>query len=561
MNRADPPLPTPLLPGFFAAALVLAAGAAPAAAQATVAWWDTDPLVLDLAAPAVVTLTVAIDGEADEVRLDLADGGSQQLVPSGGVWTTAVPGAVAVAGYGTGEKQYNQAYHNHLGTLKVIHEAVELHSYNVFVNVRDATVPPVTVTSLARGAQSSPHLLNLRFDDADPAAPPFAEAIARAVELLGDHFDLFAVITLPQRFANRVHVRLRAPETGIGEPVNDTSAAHGTARGLGFTEFPIAAVFDGGSTGFVHELGHQWIQWLDDVEALQGAKFHWPLSTLAQSLMGVSGPASQSWQGIEFPYRLVPLANGGWKVEAAPRWTAFHDLDLYLMGLAPAAEVGTHTVFRQQDQEVHHGALLAGATEQVSVGEVIAAYGPRFPAYPEAPRAFTHAAIVVSKARLLTVTEMALFDHLAARAAAEEELVTSGGLVATTDLPFRLATGGSGCLVVQLSFHAPRLEAPAAAGSGGTYLVTWSPTSQAGTYEVQEAADATFATAATIAVTGTTRAFTHTSSGVATSFFYRLRAVDHCTGALRSSAWSAGVEVTVGPQPAHVPHLKLPRRR
>lgn len=560
MRPTDPPRRCPSVRFLFGTLLVLAGGAADARAQATVSWWDTDPLVIDVAAPAAVTLTVALAGDADEVRLDLAGGGSQQLVPAGGVWATTVPGAVAAAGYGTGEKQYNQAYHNHLGTLKVVDGGVEVQSYNVFVTVRDTTVPPVTVTALARGAQSSPHLLNLLFEDADPTAPPFTQALTRAVELLGDHFDLFAVITLPQRFANRVHVRLRMPEQGIGEPVNDTSAAHGTARGLGFTEFPIAAVFDGGSTGFVHEIGHQWIQWLDAVGALQGAKFHWPLSTLAQSLMGVSGPASQSWQGVEFPYQLVPLPSGAWKAEAAPRWTAFHDLDLYLMGMLPAGEVGTPTVFRQQEQTVEHGTVLAGATETMTAGDVIAAYGPRVPPYPDAPRALTHAAIVVSKERLLTATEMAMFDHLAARAAAEEPLVTSGGLVATTDLPFRLATGWRGCLVVQLQFPAPRLEAPAAAGSGGAYLVTWSPTSQAGTYEVQEAQDAAFATAATWAVTGTSRAFVHTTAGTAASYHYRVRAVDHCTGALRSSGWSAAKQVTVGPQPAHVPHLKLPRR-
>jgi hypothetical protein len=85
---------------------------------------------------------------------------------------------------------------------------------------------------------------------------------------------------------------------------------------------------------------------------------------------------------------------------------------------------------------------------------------------------------------------------------------------------------------------APELTAPATAVSGVDYEVSWTATSPIGSYELQEATDAAFATAVTIPVTGTSQTRNHVVSPVAT-YYTRVRALDTCGGQPIASAWSA----------------------
>lgn len=118
------------------------------------------------------------------------------------------------------------------------------------------------------------------------------------------------------------------------------------------------------------------------------------------------------------------------------------------MGLAPPSEVGRHWVFTNANQALCGG--CSGPAVQISIDDVIAAMGPRQPAYPSAPASFRAATIVVSALRPLSQTEMEFFEVMAARGESQAPLPYSSGLVSGTTLPFALATRGRGRLSTAL---------------------------------------------------------------------------------------------------------------
>ena len=76
-------------------------------------------------------------------------------------------------------------------------------------------------------------------------------------------------------------------------------------RLLGITIFPSAAFFDGASNATTHELGHQWLAFLDFPPLQQGVP-HWPISDLAQDIMGFS----------------ISGGEGGISISICSRWAA-----------------------------------------------------------------------------------------------------------------------------------------------------------------------------------------------------------------------------------------------
>jgi hypothetical protein len=110
----------------------------------------------------------------------------------------------------------------------------------------------------------------------------------------------------------------------------DAGGAWGSASRLqGLTIYPLANFFDAASEHFQHELGHQWINFLD-VAPFSAALPHWPISTMASGTMGWSEPGQQ---GLTIPCLIEP-SGSGIKLSAKPAGYApeFNDLDLYLMG-------------------------------------------------------------------------------------------------------------------------------------------------------------------------------------------------------------------------------------
>ncbi|HEV7484976.1 MAG TPA: hypothetical protein VGQ65_04795 [Thermoanaerobaculia bacterium] len=82
--------------------------------------------------------------------------------------------------------------------------------------------------------------------------------------------------------------------------------------------------------------------------------------------------------------------------------------------------------------------------------------------------------------------------------------------------------------------------------TGQTYNVEWTPTEGTTLYELQESADAGFTNPFTMAVPGTSQAFTKNIS-VPTTFFYRVRALGGCNATIGS--YSAAAPIVIIPVP------------
>ena len=101
-------------------------------------------------------------------------GASVPLTPIGsGVLTFELDAAPAMSGYVAG------TLHNFVGRLDYRDAAGgQVKLTNLAVNVRDAAIPDVAVTSLAADAQRSPYVLNLRADTI--TINPYSSIVARA---------------------------------------------------------------------------------------------------------------------------------------------------------------------------------------------------------------------------------------------------------------------------------------------------------------------------------------------------------------------------------------------
>ena len=159
-------------------------------------------------------------------------------------------------------------------------------------------------------------------------------------------------------------------------------------------------------------------------------------------MMGFSLPGGE---GGDFNFTMTPMGVD-YVLHLQPTATHYNDLELYLMGLAPASEVGPHVVFQNQNQPLADGGVLHGPVTTFSIDDLIAAVGPRTPAYGQARTSFSFGTIVLSVGRLLSADEMAFFDFLAARGEATTPLHYTSGFLTGTTLPFVLATNGRGHL-------------------------------------------------------------------------------------------------------------------
>jgi hypothetical protein len=224
---------------------------------------------------------------------------------------------------------------------------------------------------------------------------------------------------------------------------NDTQNRGSAGVLKGTIQFPIDGLYDLAETAALHEIGHAFINFLSGSAMAVGIP-HWPLSSAAYGIMG--GSQGPSRQGVSFPYRLTPMGNGDYRAESTDRPTEFNDLELYMLGLAPASEVAAHFVFADQDQSPASG-VLRGPVIPFTIDSLVSRFGARDPAYPDAQSSFRVGTIVLSVGRLLTADEMAYFDHLAARGEATVPLQFTSGLARGTTKPFYVATKQRGRLV------------------------------------------------------------------------------------------------------------------
>src|SRR5262249_45024224 len=154
------------------------------------------------------------------------------------------------------------------------------------------------------------------------------------------------LISSPERIGNRDHFQVKNTVTGTGVGQIDSTARYGSKGRLqGISRFPEPGFYDGAETGFIHELGHQWINFLSFAPLAQGIP-HWPLSSMASGGMGFS-VGGTGGEGGTFACNVV-TQDGVTTLVQRVGGPSYGDFELYLMGLIPPTEVRSQVVFGQQ---------------------------------------------------------------------------------------------------------------------------------------------------------------------------------------------------------------------
>jgi hypothetical protein len=167
---------------------------------------------------------------------------------------------------------------------------------------------------------------------------------------------------------------------------------------------------------------------------------HWAKGNAAINVMGFSLPGGV---GGQYPFTFSSNGSGGYVVGPGNslNLTTFNSMELYLIGLAAPAEVGTFFVLKDQNQNVSNGQTLQPSEiTLVTVNDVITAQGARVPSSTTAQKNF-HCATIVLSEQLLDTYAISLYDFFARRCEAKQQLSYSSGLVGGTANPWYLATG------------------------------------------------------------------------------------------------------------------------
>ncbi len=434
-----------------AAWTVLGFVCATAAAQTVQSIWF-DPLVVRTTRTDPVTLRVRASSDAAALRLDLAGGGSVPLAKNtSGEWTATLTPAQTLSGYAP-----VNVNHNFVGFLRVLRaDGTTAATYNEFIGVTDDRVVPVPIRSLDAASRASIRVLNVQ-----RPAITYENDQAAAQELyryFGDDFDFLQILyAAPSVHDNRHFVSVKQEVSGIGLSLRDATASFGSkGRLLGVVVYPLWTLFDDAESAALHEIGHNWINFLSN-PALRAGTPHWPASTMARGIMGLSIPGSGA--GGQYPWDFVRQADGSYKFATAAPTQLFTDLDLYLMGFLPPESVGSNLVLSNQTQTPCNGCAIAGQVNTLTINDVVAANGPRIPTAATAPNHFRVATVVVTRDRLLNDDELAWLDYFAARGEANQPLPYTSGFATGTTYPFYVATRGIGSLDFRLTI-VPRRRA------------------------------------------------------------------------------------------------------
>lgn len=422
-----------------------------AAANAQIEWVVWEPMAIRSDRTDPAHLEIQLDtsgrvpgGNASAARLDFAAGGSLTLTSLGsGRFRTTVAAAQLLHDY-----KADDVHRNFVGFIRLLDASNSvIASYNAFISVVDANIPPVTITARDTAARQTRRILNLH----RPLIKSIhvVTAVQQFYTYFPDNFDFVQVVfAIPSYPGNRYHGPIRNDVSGIGMNLFDNSAQYGSAgRLLGINVFPIDGLFDAGETAFSHEIGHQWINYVKHPKLMPGP--HWPPSTMAAGVMGFNIPGGSV--GGEFNFAIEPAGAGLYTTTSRPGIKEFSDFDLYLMGLLPASQVAS-------------GVVLEGAACQscsipgspITVQDIIATHGPRLP-YPS-QNSFRVGTVVITRDRLLNDDELALLEFFAARGEARIPLPYASGFAKGTTKPFYLATRGLATVDLKLN-PAPKRRA------------------------------------------------------------------------------------------------------
>ena len=411
---------------------------------------ETQPVLFEARMIGVPTsLTLTSDFNGTNVIATLVDNGTNGDRQAGdGIYSANLTAAQVVQGLTA-----NDVFRRFIGYLIPYQGTTILARYNVFAQISTPEIPAVTLRQLAPDAQASDYIVNITlpgYYNNATSNNDYPALLRRFYTLFPDNYDQVALVSVWNYIANRFHVGTRNEVAGIGLPMfNNTATVGSTGRLLGYNVFNNTGLFDGAEVGYQHEIGHQWVQFMQNTPFATGIP-HWPLSSLASGIMGFS-IGGTGGEGGHFRCTLTPEA-GGIRLARDAQPEVFKDFDLYLMGLLPADQIGEHIVFNNQTDPLIQqcNGLYTGAVTHVRAADLVAQLGPRLPSVTNSPKQFRVANIVVSPNGLLSPEVMAYYEFFAKRAEATRELVTHGGFLIETQKPFALSTGGRATLITNL---------------------------------------------------------------------------------------------------------------
>jgi hypothetical protein len=240
---------------------------------------------------------------------------------------------------------------------------------------------------------------------------------------------------------NAYYNSVRNDVRGIGRAVEDRSAQCGS-RGvlLGFANmnghskwtrflFPVLDLWPLGV--ITHELGHQWIAFLDapvrgmklTTDRQSALRSHWqPLVHTEASVM-----YGNAWQKLPF---------GRFASTSLPR--GFSPLDKYLMGVLPAAQVPPFFAISARSSKIWKHFAMPGNTAKgtavpITIADIQAVYGPRVP--EAGPRRYKAAfVLVVPKGQKASPEALRVVEYFRRRIPERMKDETRGLLVMDTAL-------------------------------------------------------------------------------------------------------------------------------
>lgn len=408
-------------------------------------YYEMQPRVVTVGSPDSLRLTVAVNGNPTLVYLEPRNGNVIELARvSAGIFSAKIAPSTLLFGYRTGD------LHNAVGFIKVNVDSITTEQ-GLIVNVKDGTVPTITPIAIASGVQAGTHVVNIRYDSLYLGGRPPVAPLKTFYANFTDSYTFAALVEQVQTPNDHFLTIVRNGVRGIGLQLFDNGSPYGSAATLeGIVDFPDETQFDLAQASNQHELAHRWMNALT-LPSLQPGKPHWPLSDIANGMLGWRDP--QTGEALQFPFTVNGNTDGTFSLQFNDRPRTFNDLELYLMGLLPPDSVRPHVVFLNQNQraQVRDNGTLQGPVDTVTAARIITREGARIPAYGAAPNAFRMITIVLSRGGLLSRDELSYFDYMASRGERQEGVPFFNGAVRGTALPFYAATGGRGSLITTLS--------------------------------------------------------------------------------------------------------------
>jgi hypothetical protein len=497
------------------------------------------PSVLQYNATGNFKMEAYITGTASRLTLnigsvynDFNDSGiNGDLVAGDNIYTLEYPIASVVSSLRTAD-----AYRPLLGYLEFYeidmntNQVVKTNQSNVFVQIRTADMPNVTINTFggSNKDQATDHIFNTIGTNSD--ATQLGTSSKRFYNHFTDLFDFHNYIMVPGFVGNRYHSQVKNTVTGIGLMNLNNSAAYGT--GLtnlkGISVFPIPFFYDPQAQGYVHELGHQWINFTTGTP-LAGGIPHFPFSNIATSVMGFSIPGGQ---GGSFSKNFTPQS-GGYNLSDlnAPNFPFFNQWELYLMGLIPKTEVTTDAlIFNNQTTYPVNGFYPNSAFSTYNINSLVTTLGERVPNSAASQKQYRAATIIISDA-LLSASEMAYYDFMTRRADMTTSVPATDGLSKKGGTPFYLATGGRATLSTCLTCSALPIELLdfTAKSKDTKAILTWQTASETNVkdYEIQKSTDGkAFSTITFKKANNTPSVYQAFDDDFTTAAYYRLKIND-----------------------------------